>query len=453
MGTNRYIVAIEIGSSKVSGAVGMDTYDGIKIVAYASEPVNGFISKGVVRNVDETGNCLTSIINRMEAQMTNVCIEKAYVAFGGLSLHSIKSTVTKGFDEYTKIVPGIIDEMTAENDNIFSAPTGYQKVKVIPQECKLNGEVVLSPIGIPTKHIECNFLNLVIKEQYLKQLEESFNMSNIAIMDAFNATGIEAGIMLSDDDRRNGCALVNIGSETTTVAIYSNSLLRNLVVIPLGSENITRDLCAENISHQEAEQLKIFKGYASESNENDSIPTKTIDSIISARVMEILQNVKYRIEHSKEVVNSIIFTGGGAKLKNIETLLNENLAGYKLRILTDISVNYHVDENLFLTKDAITPTLYGLLKIGKENCCREEIIAPATETSIPESLFANVEEKNPELPEEKEAVVPEPKKTKKSSKSNGGGNFFGGLFDNLTKKGREFVNNITEEEAEDEEDN
>ena len=64
---NDYIVAIEIGSSKISGSIGIHTVSGIRILAYASEPVNNFISKGVVRNVDETGNSLTSLINRLEA--------------------------------------------------------------------------------------------------------------------------------------------------------------------------------------------------------------------------------------------------------------------------------------------------------------------------------------------------------------------------------------------------
>ena len=67
MGESSYIAAIEIGSSKISGAVGVETYDGIKIVAYASEPVSGFITKGVVRNVDETSNAINYIINTLES--------------------------------------------------------------------------------------------------------------------------------------------------------------------------------------------------------------------------------------------------------------------------------------------------------------------------------------------------------------------------------------------------
>ena len=140
MGTKNYITAIEIGSSKVSGAIGIETYEGIKIIAYACEPVDGFISKGVVRNVDATSACLTDIVNRLETQLDNkISIEKAYTNIGGLSVHSIKSSVKREFDEYTKITPEIIDGMAIDNDNQFVVPEGYQKVQVIVQEYKLDG--------------------------------------------------------------------------------------------------------------------------------------------------------------------------------------------------------------------------------------------------------------------------------------------------------------------------
>ena len=97
-------------------------------------------------------------------------------------------------------------------------------------------------MGIPTRRIECNYQNILLREQYMKQLEESFAMSNICILDSYNAIIFEANILLSDTERSSGAALVNIGAETTTVAIYTNNLLRKLVVIPIGSNNITRDL-------------------------------------------------------------------------------------------------------------------------------------------------------------------------------------------------------------------
>jgi cell division protein FtsA len=53
MVTNDLIVAIELGSSKIAGAVGRKRADGsLQVLAYASEPAAGFVRRGVVYNID-----------------------------------------------------------------------------------------------------------------------------------------------------------------------------------------------------------------------------------------------------------------------------------------------------------------------------------------------------------------------------------------------------------------
>ena len=114
-----YITAIEISSSKISGTVGVNTYEGIKILAAASIPVEGFVSRGVVRNVDETSNALNRIINSLEEKLDNVAIKKAYISLAGLTMQSIKSKVVREFDGYTKITQEIINDMVKENDDLL----------------------------------------------------------------------------------------------------------------------------------------------------------------------------------------------------------------------------------------------------------------------------------------------------------------------------------------------
>lgn len=452
MATNNYIVAIEIGSSKISCAVGIQTYSGINILAYASEPVNGFVSKGVVRNVDETGNCLNSLINRLEPSLDNLTIEKAYVAFGGLSMHTRKSTVVRTFDEYTKVTQSVIEQMALENDQQFAVPDGYQRIMVLPLESRLNGETSLTPMGTPTRRIECNYQNILLREQYMKQLEESFAMSNICILDSYNAIILEANILLSDTERSSGAALVNIGAETTTVAIYTNNLLRKLVVIPIGSNNITRDLCAEQIPYKEAEQLKIFKGYNSTDDDNSIIETELVNQIISARMSEILLNVKHQIEEAENRVANIVFTGGGSKLKNIMQIIQECLPNFKTRIANEESYSYNCAEELSLGSSAITPALYGLLLNGKENCCNEFIQTtpeqfqtdlfgdPVVTDKAPDNQVAekekekeekteNNEDKTPKSVNEKAPETPKPPKKQKPSKVF---RWFNELIDNVT---------------------
>ncbi len=452
MGTKNYITAIEIGSSKVAGTVGVATYQGINIIAYASEPVDGFISKGVVRNVDAASACLTNIINRLEAQLDNkVIIEKAYTTIGGISVRSIKSTIKKEFNEYTKITPDIIDAMADDNEKEFVVPEGYQKVQVIVQDYKLDGSINTAPAGFHTRSIEGSYLNIIINEQFMKQLSESFEMAKIQIADSFTAAKLDADILLNKDDKHS-CALVNMGAETTTISIYTNELLRKLVVLPLGGENITKDISTEHLSREEAESIKICKGYNPTGNDNQPIATETLNKIIAARIEEILLNIKHQIESSGEKVGQILFTGGAAKLKNLKVLLDEHLQDYITRIIAEPSLNCFSDSRLSLPAGAITTTLFGLLSTGKENCCKEvgekELATPIQqslfddEESTPTSTDNNNEVKEPEIPkkEKEEKKQKETEKTKKKS----------GWQQKLINMFADFKENMSEDEDGDE---
>ena len=410
MGNTYYIVAIEVSSSKISGVVGIETTEGMRILATASTPVDGFISKGIVRNVDKASEAISGIVNILESDLRNVvkediAIKKAYISFAGLSMKSIRSKVTRDFGGYIKITPEIIDGMECENQETFQVPDGYKRLQVDTQEYRFDGNIDFNPIGAPTQHIECNYLNIVMKEQYFAQLCESFAQAGIEIEDSFCAANLDADILLSKDLRRNGCALVNIGAETTTISIYSNDKPRTLTVLPLGSNNITRDLTAERISLDKAEVIKFTRGYKPAINENDEIDCETSDSIIYARAGEILKNVRYQIEESGERVHHIVFTGGGSKLKNLSMLLEEFLPDFSTEIKPEPQFNL-VSESGVNVSGVITTALYGLLKQGKANCC--EMLMPAAQENG--EIFSQTEMEGNEETVTEIPAEPEPEK-------------------------------------------
>ena len=439
MGQTNYIVAIELSSSKVTGAAGIETHNGIKIIATASTRADDFISKGIVRNVDKSSEAITNIINNLESKIIedegrDIMIKKAYVSLSGLTLRSMKSKVTRTYDSYTKITEEIINGLEDDNDMQFVVPDGYVKVKTITQEYKIDGKTDRAPIGTLAQAIEGHYLNIVIKKQFLDQLNESFRMADTEIADSFIAARMDADIILTKDDRRNGCALVNIGADTTTVAIYNNDSLRKLAVLPLGSRNITRDLCSEQISYDQAEAIKISRGYKSTVKETEPIDNDTVNDIIGGRMCEILKNVKFQIEESEELIGKITFTGGGSRLKNFELLIEEYLPEFRTAIACDPQLAFECLPGVN-TIGVFTTALYGLMNHGKDNCC--EYIEPAP-ISNGGALFGeeemNGQEQEIEKPVEKHEEK-KPEETKKNSgkksgsknKSWGFGTLFGGF--------------------------
>ena len=70
MAAKEFIVAIELGSSKMTGIAGQKNLDGsIQVLAVVKENSSAFIRKGVVYNIDKTAQCLTSIVRKLETQL------------------------------------------------------------------------------------------------------------------------------------------------------------------------------------------------------------------------------------------------------------------------------------------------------------------------------------------------------------------------------------------------
>ena len=62
-----FYVAIELGSSKITGIAGQKRMDGsINVLAIATEPSATCIRKGVVYNIDKTNQCIRNIVQKLQ---------------------------------------------------------------------------------------------------------------------------------------------------------------------------------------------------------------------------------------------------------------------------------------------------------------------------------------------------------------------------------------------------
>jgi cell division protein FtsA len=157
-----------------------------------------------------------------------------------------------------------------------------------------------------------------------------------------------ASALLSTDEREMGVGLLDIGAGTCDMALYHGSL-RHLAEIPFGGQDITRDLSMVlNISPREAEQLKCeHGGVCTDDSEADEAVTfrttagrshtilrEQLDAIIEARQQEIFEFVGREIERSGQghlLAAGLVFTGGGALLRNVDRLA-EDVLGLPVRI-------------------------------------------------------------------------------------------------------------------------
>ena len=423
MATTEFIAAIELGSSKVTGIAGRKNGDGsMQVLAYAKEDSSSFIRKGIIYNLDKTAQSLTSIINKLEGDLKN-SIAKVYVGIGGQSLRTVRNVVSRDLNEETIISQELVDAICDENLEIPLVDMDI--LDVAPQEYKIGNNLQADPVGVAGSHIEGRFLNIVARASIKKNLERCFEQAKIEIADLLISPLVTANAVLSESERRSGCALIDFGADTTTISVYKNNILRFLTVLPLGGNSITRDITSMQMEEEEAERLKITFGnvmYEEEESEeaatcqledgSRTVELQALNNIIEARAEEIITNVWNQIQlsgYDDKLLSGIIITGGAANLKNLDTMLRKRSKIEKIRTARSIRNTIQTDSDL-IKKDGTQNTLFGLLFEGKENCCLVEA-RPVTPSQPVITEPVNMFEEDEAL-KEQEAAAREAKKKK-----------------------------------------
>ena len=380
MAAKEFIVAIELGSSKMTGIAGQKNLDGsINVLAVVKEDSSSFIRKGVVYNIDKTAQCLTSIVKKLENQLKTEVLQ-VYVGVGGQSIRSVKNVIAKDLPVETIITQDMVIELMDANRSMV-----YQDQEILDaaaQEYKVGSQFQLDPVGIQANRLEGNFLNILERKAFYKNLNKCFETAGISVAEMYLAPLALADSVLTEAEKRSGCALVDMGADTTTVSVYSKNILRHLAVIPLGSNNITKDIATLQMEESDAEKMKLKYGSAfTDNSEIDSELKYSIDSdrqvesrkfieIVEGRLEEIIENVWYQIpsEYYDKLLGGIILTGGGSNMKNIEKAFSNHTHVEKIRVAKFVTQTVISNNQDIKSHNGMMNTVLGLLIKGDINC-------------------------------------------------------------------------------------
>lgn len=380
-----FIVAIELGSSKMTGIAGQKNLDGsIQVLAVVKEESSSFIRKGYVYNIDKTAQCLASIVSKLEKQLKTT-ITQVYVGVGGQSIRSVRNVISKELPTDTMVTQDMVIELMDANRNMQYAD--QELIDVAVQEYKVDSQYQIDPVGIQCTRLEGNFLNILQRKAFYKSLNNCFEMAEIGIAELYLAPLALADSVLTESEKRSGCALVDIGADTTTVSVYNKNILRHLAVIPLGSNNITKDIASLQMEEQDAEKMKLKYGCAyTDNNEIDNNMKFSIDAerqvesrkfieIVEGRLEEIIENVWYQIpnDYYDKLLGGIILTGGGSNMKEIEKAFRNHTHIDKIRIAKFVTQTITSNIPEVNAKDGTMNTLLGLLAKGDINCAGNTI--------------------------------------------------------------------------------
>ena len=204
-------------------------------------------------------------------------------------------------------------------------------IDAVPRSFKIGKLETTTPKGSIGQDVSATYDLIVCRREMCRNISRTLPEKLGIRSEGFIVTGMATGhILLSDEEKRLGCMLVDIGAETSTISIYRYGHLQFFATLPLGGRNITRDLTSLNMLEQRAEEIKRTSGNAIASENPpqlnlNGLKLSDVSNIIVARSEEIVTNIIETISHAglkeNDLPGGIVCIGGGSKLNGMLELI------------------------------------------------------------------------------------------------------------------------------------
>lgn len=391
MGTEKdIIVAVELGSSAIRAVAGRRELDGtMHVLAVAQETDACAIRRGVVDNIDRTAQALQNVLRKLSEHL-DMQVTQVYVGLGGQSLRTAVNPVVYPLAQKAIVTDSVIQRI--DDMNRAQQYPNMEILEAVPQEYSTDSRSgITTPVGMEAEILRAKFVNVLSNVRLMDRIRQSFERAGIRIAEdeLLISPLCLSRHLLTESERRAGCALVDIGAETTTVAIYTRDTLRHLVVIPLGGNNATADIVLSGADADEAEELKRSYGtaYCPDPKEGGdfsdamlslsyerSISKSSLMGIVEARYQEIIANVWEHIRpYCTNQLSSIVFTGGGSHISDLTSAFTRFTNTPKLvRVHKGIPAGVSFASDCGVVNKDTLGTLLSLLLSGKEACVTEK---------------------------------------------------------------------------------
>jgi len=351
--TQQITVGIDIGSSKICCAIGQVNVENnkIKLLGLATTKSRG-IKRGVITDRDKLIETIEKVLTDAEI-MGNIKIASSYLSITGEHIRSINTQAAIALNRVNGAA-GNIMERSIEQADIFqvlnlaqavSLPVDKDILHTIPQEYVVDTlEEIKNPQGMMGRRLEARVHLVTAASTAINNLISCVEELGITVEGLVFQPIASALAALENDEMDLGVTLVELGSNTTNIAVYHGSALRHSATIPIGSASITNDIAVMlQITKKEAEKIKInyasalssmssnqldIKYHPNRESEEKTISEQEVSQYVEARMQEILQMIIREISRADikdPLTYGIVMTGGGAELRNISSLIEDNL--------------------------------------------------------------------------------------------------------------------------------
>ena len=337
---SRYAVGIDVGTKNVRCVIGYIDADGDapKIVGVGTAPNSG-MRKGTVTNLAGPAEAIDTALGAAE-RMSGHQVKTAVLSVNGSHLTSIKADgmITVGTTD-NEVTP---EDIVRLEDMATTGKVAQNReiLEIVAHSYRLDGQDnIKDPIGMTGTRLEIKANVVSGLLPHITNLQKLAEMAKVEVSSVVPAVLASAQAVLTENQRENGVAVLDIGAATTGVAVFEEGDLQYLSVIPLGGQNVTNDLAiglrtdpeiAESVklAHARFGGKKLGNVETKHEKKTYSFEQSEIDEIVGARYEEIFEAVAKELKkagRAGKLPSGAVLTGGGANTKGLVDFTKEQL--------------------------------------------------------------------------------------------------------------------------------
>lgn len=348
------IALIDIGSSKISVMIAhfMPSENELAPPSFRVSAAIGARSHGVqfgeIQSVAHLEADLLRLID-LAQKSAKQRVDYAMVCFSGGRPASFGATGE------TRVVNGEVanSDIAAamSNCDFEPLPDGREYLHALPINFSLDHRSGLhDPRGQVGANLAVDMHLLTVDKNVLQNIRHLIARADLELIGVSNCGFMSGMAVLTEDERELGSAVIDIGANTTSIAIFLRKQLLYVRTIDLGGAHVTADIAAGlDVTFEEAEHLKKHHGgvEATSADDREALELKgrgyddrnyvtraELIGIIRPRMEEIFEEVLSALDEAglqHLPSQRIVLTGGETQLAGIEWLA-ERYFGRRLRM-------------------------------------------------------------------------------------------------------------------------
>ncbi len=334
----KIMACLDVGSETIKCVVGEMVKKKLNVLAVAEAPSNG-VKNGIVYNPNLLLQPLRTVIQKCE-EIMDLPIKQVIVSVpANDAVFSVVTGTVKVTNEGNMIdgkdVIRVIQKAVKSSKN-----EDLEYITMMPTSFSLDdNRIVKDPKGLTSKGLSVRGVMISTPKQNIYPVLACLERLNIDVVD-ITISSVGDYFEFKGKEYDSGVtAVVDLGDQKTTMAIFNKGVLTNTKVINLGGQNIDNDISfvykvAPNVAKELKENFALAHKSMAQSSDirtvQDNMGRKLdvnqleISEVVMSRVLEILNLCKKEINSlTKKEISYIIFTGGLTESKDFRLALEE----------------------------------------------------------------------------------------------------------------------------------